>query len=560
MEQDILTRTGGQVLIDALVIHGVDCAFSVPGESFLPALDALRQVRDKVKLVVCRQEGAAAHMAEAYGKLTGKPGICFVTRGPGATNASIGVHTAMQDSTPMILLVGQVSRRAMERETWQEIDVRKMFASVAKWATQVDSAERIPEVISRAFHVAVSGRPGPVVVALPEDMLYEEVSVADAGAYKRVQAHPGEADLLQMCEMLAAAERPLVILGGGGWNKAACEGIQAFAENFNLPVGTSFRRQDLFDNHHPNYVGDIGIGINPALARQVQDADLILAIGPRLGETTTSDFTLLDIPRPKQKLVHVHAGAEELGRVYQADLPINSGMLEFANAVHKLTALNNNTWSKWTQAARAAYLENLKHGTMPGALDMGEVMAHLRAHLPTDSILTNGAGNYASWVHRFYQYRGFRTQLAPTSGVMGYGMPAACAAQIVHPQRTVVCFAGDGCFQMNVQELATVKQYGLKIIFIVVNNGMLGSIRMHQEMNYPGNVYGTSLENPDFPALGKAYGLESELVERTEDFAAAFERAMQAKASVLLELRIDPEAITPRTTLTALRERALGTR
>lgn len=558
MKQDLPIRTGGRILVDALVTHGVDCVFSVPGESFLPVLDALHQVQDKVKLVTCRQEGAAAHMAEAYGKLTGKPGICIVTRGPGATNASIGVHTAMQDSTPMILLVGQVSRRALERETWQEMDVRKVFGSMTKWATQVDDARRLPEVMSRAFHVAVSGRPGPVVISLPEDMLYEKLPVADACAYKRVQAHPGESDMQQLRMMLAAAKRPLVILGGGGWNKEACDGIAAFAEKFNLPVGTGFRRQDLIDNRHPNFVGDIGIGINQALAKRVQEADLILAIGPRLGETTTSDFSLIDIPCPKQKLVHVHAGAEELGRIYQADLPINSGMPEFAQAAKKLAVLDTLGWSEWTASARADYEAYLKHGSMPGTLDMGEVMAYLRDKLPANSIITNGAGNYASWVHRFYQYRGFRTELAPTSGVMGYGMPAACAAQLVHPDRTVVCFAGDGCFQMNVQELATVKQYGLKIIFIVVNNGIWGSIRMHQEMHYPGNVYGTTLENPDFPALAKAYGLDGELVERTEDFPAAFGRAMEAKSSVLLELRIDPEAITPRTTLTALREKALA--
>jgi acetolactate synthase-1/2/3 large subunit len=560
MKPDLLARTGGQVLIDALVIHGVDTAFCVPGESFLPALDALHRVRESIRLIVCRQEGAAGHMAEAYGKLTGKPGICLVTRGPGATNASVAVHTAAQDSTPMILLVGQVSRKVVEREAWQEIDVRQMFGSMAKWATQIDSAERIPEIISRAFQVAVSGRPGPVVVALPEDLLYEEVAVADAGAYQRVQAHPGQSDLLRLCELLAAAKHPLVILGGGGWNAQACEDIQTFVEKFDLPIGTAFRRQDLFDNRHSNYVGDVGIAINPTLARRISDADLILAIGPRLGETTTSDYSLFGIPRPKQKLIHIHAGAEELGRVYQAELLINSGMPEFAAAARQLSALGSNAWGAWTKSARADYEANLKHGTMPGSLDLGEVMAYLRERLPADSIVSNGAGNYAAWVHRFYQYRGFRTQLAPTSGVMGYGVPAACAAKIVHPGRTVVCFAGDGCFLMNGQELATVKQYGLQIVFIVVNNGMYGSIRMHQEMHYPGNVYGTALDNPDFAALAAAYGLHGEVVERTADFSAAFERATKAKTAALLELRIDPEAITTRTTLSALREKAQGRR
>ncbi|HEY4541814.1 MAG TPA: thiamine pyrophosphate-binding protein [Noviherbaspirillum sp.] len=558
MNQPVSARSGGHILVNALAIHGVDLVFSVPGESFLPAIDGLYAQREKINLVSCRQEGAAAHMAEAYGKLTGKPGVCFVTRGPGATNASIAVHTAMQDSTPMVLLVGQVSRKASKRETWQEIDLEKVFGSMAKWAVQVEDTRRIPEIISRAFHTAVAGRPGPVVVGLPEDMLYEEAAVADVGAYKRVQAHPGPADLQAMVAMLAQAERPLVVLGGGGWSKDACDGVRAFVEAFKLPVGTSFRRQDLLDNRHPNFVGDIGIGINPALAKRVRESDLLIAIGTRLGETTTSDFSLIAVPHPAQKLVHVHADPEELGRVYQADLPINAGMLEFAQAAAALPAPKQPAWAAWTEAARADYLDYLKHGTMPGELDMGAVMALLRDKLPADAIVTNGAGNYASWVHRFYQYRGFRTQLAPTSGVMGYGVPAACAAKLVHPERIVVCFAGDGCFQMNAQELATVKQYGLKIIFIVVNNGMWGSIRMHQEMHYPGRVHGTSLENPDFVALAKAYGLQGETVLRTDDFMPAFERALQAGSSTLLELRIDPEAITPRTTLAALRAQALA--
>lgn len=560
MKKNITARSGGQVLVDALKIHGVDCAFCVPGESFLPILDALHDARDSIRLVVCRQEGAAAHMAEAYGKLTGKPGICLVTRGPGATNASIGVHTASQDSTPMILLVGQVSTEVMGREAWQEIDLPRMFAPMAKWATQIDSIERIPEIISRAFHVAVSGRPGPVVVAVPENLLYQAAEVADLGAYRGSQAHAGSADMLQLQELLAAARQPLLLLGGGGWTAQACQEIQSFVHAYDLPVATGFRRQDLFDNRHPNYVGDVGIGVSAKLARRIMDADLILAIGGRLGETTTSGNTLIEAPRPKQKLIHVHADSAELGRVYQSDLPIHAGTAKFAAALRDLPAPQTSSWSVWTQAARADYLEHLQPPPMPGSLDLGRVMAYLNERLPQDAIVTNGAGNYTSWVHRFYQYRGFRTQLAPASGVMGYGVPAAIAAKLVHPERVVVCFAGDGCFLMNGQELATVKQYRLPVIFVVVNNGMYGSIRMHQEINFPGKVYGTELENPDFVALAQAYGLDGQLVENIADFAAAFERALSAGKGALLELRTDPQAITPRATLSALREQALSRR
>ncbi|HSQ02437.1 MAG TPA: thiamine pyrophosphate-binding protein, partial [Burkholderiales bacterium] len=506
--------------------------------------------------VVCRQEGAAAHMADAYGKLTGKPGVALVTRGPGSTNASIGVHTARQDSTPLVLLVGQVSTKFLGREAWQEIDIPRMFAPIAKWATQVDQVERLPELLSRAFHVAVSGRPGPVVVALPEDVLYAKTEVADAARYQCVQAHPDAADLTRLRELTLSAQRPFAILGGGGWNAAACANIEAFCTAFDLPVGTAFRRQDLFDNLHANYAGDVGVGINPKLAQRIRDADLLVAIGPRLGETTTSGYTLIDIPRPRQQLVHVHADDDELGRVYHADLMIHSGPQEFAAAARTLTAPTHCAWHTWTRSTHADYLENLEHQPMPAAVDLGEVMTYLRERLPADTIVTNGAGNYTGWVHRFYPYRGFRTQLAPASGVMGYGVPAACAAALVHPERTVVCFAGDGCFLMNSQELATVKQYGLRVVFIVVNNGIYGSIRMHQEIHYPGRVHATSLENPDFPALARAYGLDGQRVERTDEFPAAFERALKAPAGALIELKTDAEAITPRTTLTALRQRA----
>ena len=549
-------RTGGQILVDALKIHGVDLAFCVPGESYLAVLDALYDARDAIRLIACRQEGGAANMAEAYGKLTGRPGICFVTRGPGATNASIGVHTAFQDSTPMILFIGQVARDQVEREAFQEVDFRRMFGPLAKWVAQIDDAARIPELVSQAFHRAMAGRPGPVVIALPEDMLTEQVDVADAGPYKTVRPHPGAADLEAMRDLIAKAERPFMLLGGGGWSADAVADIAAFAEANDLPTGAAFRCQDLFDNTRKNYVGDVGIGINPPLAERVKAADLLLVVGARLGEMTTSGYTLVELPRPKQSLVHVHAGVEELGRVYQADLPINAGMAAFAAAARALPPVDSSAWTAWTAAARADYLANLQHPQIPGALQMGEVMAYLREQLPADAILTNGAGNYTTWVHRFYQYRRFRTQLAPTSGAMGYGVPAAVAAKAVHPDRPVIAFAGDGCFLMNGQELATAVQYGLNIIILVVNNGMYGTIRMHQERHYPGRISGTDLVNPDFAAYARSFGAHGETVETTADFAPAFERAMKAGRPALLELKIDPEAITPRASLSQIRAAA----
>jgi len=549
-------RSGGRTLVDQLRIHGADMAFCVPGESYLDVLDALHDAREEIRLIVCRQEGGAAFMAEAYGKLTGRPGICFVTRGPGATNASIGVHTAFQDSTPMILFIGQVGGDVVEREAFQEIDYRRMFGPMAKWVAQIDRAERIPEFLSRAFHVAVSGRPGPVVLALPEDMLLSRVMVEDAPRYARVKAHPGNEDVAQLRSMLAAAARPLVILGGGDWNATACADIRRFIEANNLPAACSFRRQDLLDNRHPNYCGDVGIGIAPALAERIRTADLILAIGPRLGEMTSSGYTLFGVPVPKQRLIHVHAGADELGRVYRAELMINSGMREFAARAAALAPVDASRWQQWTQDAREGYLANLRHGPKPGPVDLGEIMAFLRDTLPEDTIVTNGAGNYAGWVHRFYQYTGFRTQLAPTSGAMGYGVPSAIAAKAVHPDRTVISFSGDGCFLMNGQELATAAQYRLPVVFIVVNNGMYGTIRMHQEREYPERVHGTTLQNPDFAALARAYGLHGETVERTADFEPALRRAQASGTAALIEIRIDQDAITTRTTLSAIRQRA----
>jgi acetolactate synthase-1/2/3 large subunit len=557
MNQNMQSRSGGQILVDQLRIHGADTAFCVPGESFLDVLNAFYDVRERMRLIVCRQEGGAAFMAEAYGKLTGRPGLCFVTRGPGATNASIGVHTAYQDSTPMILFIGQVGSDVVEREAFQEMDYRRMFGQMAKWVAQIDRADRIPEYVSHAFHTAVSGRPGPVVLSLPEDMLVSQAMAFDAAPYTKVKAHPGIADISQLRDLLGQARRPLVILGGGDWSASGCANIRSFIEANNLPAACSFRRQDLLDNRHPNYCGDVGIGINPALAERVRTADLILAIGARLGEMTSGGYTLFAIPRPLQRMIHIHPSAEELGRVYQATLMINAGMQEFAEAAVKIPPVDSSQWRDWTHGAHEDYVRNLTHGTMPGALDLGEVMAFLRRRLPENAIITNGAGNYSGWVQRFYQYTGYRTQLAPTNGAMGYGVPSGIAAKIVHPDRVVVSFSGDGCFTMNGQELATAMQYELPLIFIVVNNAMYGTIRMHQERSYPARVYATNLKNPDFAALAQAYGLHGEIVTKTAEFEPAFERAMATKKPALLELRIDPEAITTRTTLTALREQAV---
>ncbi len=548
------TRSGGQLLVDQLMIHGADLAFCVPGESYLPVLDALYEHRMAIRLITCRHEGGAANMAEACGKLTGKPGICFVTRGPGATNASIGVHTAFQDSTPMILFVGQVGSDFVEREAFQEIDYRRMFGEMAKWVAQIDRADRIPEFIARAYQVATSGRMGPVVLALPEDMLAARVDVADARAWQRVTTAPGEHALLRLSGLLQNAERPFVIAGGSGWDAESCADLRHFIEAQHLPIGCAFRFKDLFDNAHPNYAGDVGIGINPKLAARIKSADLLIALGPRLGEMTTGGYGLINAPVPMQKLVHIHAGAEELGRVYQADLMINASMSAMARAMAAMPRVTRADIAEgWTRDANADYDAWQARKETPGSVQMWDVMQHLERVLPPDAILTNGAGNYATWVHRFHRYRGFRTQLAPTSGAMGYGVPAAIGAKALHPDRTVVAFAGDGCFLMTGQELATAVQYGLNVIFIVVNNGMYGTIRMHQEREYPGHVHGTTLVNPDFSAYARAFGAHGEVVENTGEFAPALERAMRAGKPALIEIRIDPEAISPNTTLAAIR-------
>jgi acetolactate synthase I/II/III large subunit len=550
-------RTGAQILVDQLKIHGADTVFAVPGESYLAVLDALYDA-NSIRLVTCRQEGGAAMMADAYGKLTGEPGLCMVTRGPGATNASAGLHVAMQDSTPLILFIGQIARGTVEREAFQEIDYRRMFGQLAKWVAEIDDPRRIPEFLSRAFHTATSGRPGPVVLALPEDMLTEIVEVADAQPYRRVETWPGEAPMAQLAELLAAAKRPFLLLGGSAWDAEAVVAIERFATANALPVGCAFRRQDRFDNTHPCYAGDVGIGTNPKLVQRIKDSDLLIAVGPRLGEMTTGGYTLLDIPTPKQPLVHVHADPEELGRVYQAVLPINATPRAFARAAAALKPAQNPPWTAATAAAHQDYLAARRPPRSPGDIQLGEIMLWLDEHLPADAIFTNGAGNFATWVHRFHQYRRFGSQLAPTSGSMGYGFPAAVAAKIVHPDRAVICVAGDGDFLMTGQELATAVHRRLGVIVLVVNNGMYGTIRMHQERHHPGRVIGTDLHNPDFAALARAYGAYGEVVERTADFAAAFERARAAGLPAILELRIDPEALTIRQSLSDIRAAALA--
>jgi len=550
-------RSGAQILVDALVQHGTDMVFCVPGESYLSVLDALHDAH-KVRVVTCRQEGGAAMMADAYGKLQGKPGICMVTRGPGATNASAGLHVAMQDSTPMILFIGQVARDAIEREAFQEIDYRRMFGQVAKWVAQIDDAARVPEFIARAFSVATSGRPGPVVLALPEDMLTEKADVPDARPYRPVESFPGPSQMAEFRELLAGAKRPLLVLGGAGWDKAAVAGIEAFAAANHLPTACSFRRQDRFDNRHPCYAGDVGLGINPKLAQRIRDCDLLISLGARLGENPSSGYTLLDIPIPKQRLVHIHPDPEELGRVYQPTLAIPATPRGFISQLSSLAPIANPPWLDWTKAAAQDYAAWRKPPRSPGAVQMGEIMEWLEANLPRDAILCNGAGNYAVWLHRFHQYGGFGTQLAPTSGSMGYGFPAAISGKLQYPQREVVCFAGDGCFQMTGQSMGTAVQEGANLIVIVVNNGMYGTIRMHQERHYPGRVVATELKNPDFAALARAYGASGEIVERTEDFAAAFERARAAGKPALIELRLDPEALTVSQSLSEIRSAALA--
>ncbi|MFD2205319.1 thiamine pyrophosphate-binding protein [Kiloniella antarctica] len=531
-------RSGGEILAQGLKSHGVDTVFCVPGESYLAVLDGLYDLRDDINVVTCRQEGGAAYMAEAYGKLKGAPGICFVTRGPGATNASIGVHTAFQDSTPMILFIGQVARHQEDREAFQEIDYRRMYGEMAKWVAQIETADRIPEYLNRAFHTATSGRPGPVVLALPEDMLTEMASVADTPCYKKVASAPRPEDMAQFRSLLSEAKNPLLLIGGGGWSAETSQNITRFAEGNHLPVACAFRRQDAFDNHHELYVGEVGIAPNPTLAERVKNADLLIAVGPRLGEMTTSGYTLLNSPNTQQKLVHILPGAEELNRVYSAELAILSDLTAFTKAAVALKPVVDPVWRDAVASLRLSYLTFM--GVEMGIKDfpMHKISSYLRENLPSDAIITNGAGNYTVWGQRFYQFTSYPSQLAPTSGAMGYGVPAGIGAKIAEPDRVVVTFAGDGCFMMNGQEIATAVQYGANVIIIVVDNGCFGTIRMHQEREYPDRVISTRLNNPDFGALARAYGAYGETVDSADQFPAAFERARGSGQPALLHMKV----------------------
>jgi acetolactate synthase-1/2/3 large subunit len=556
LRHDLQTRHGGRILADALVGHGVKMAFGVPGESYLPVLDGFHDVADRLKFIICRQEGGASYMAEAYGKLTGQPGVLFVTRGPGATNGAVGVHTAFQDSTPMVVFVGQVGNDFVEREAFQEIDYRRMYGPMTKWVAQIDRTERIPEYVSHAFHTAMAGRPGPVLLALPEDMLFADAAVADVPHYKTVRPAPAATDMRELHKLLQGAERPFVVLGGGGWDRASCDALRAWLETSQLAAGTSFRCQDLLDNRSSAFAGDVGIGINPKLAQRVREADVVLVVGARLGEMTTSAYSLFEAPVPAQKLIHVHGGAEELGRVYSATLPINAGMARFVESLAQVK-LDGAKWAARTQQARDEYLAWTQLQPMPGKLHYGEVVKWLDANLPEDAIIAGGAGNFSGWVHRYFRYKGFRTQLGSTNGSMGCGLPAAVAAKLAAPQRTVLAITGDGDFLMTGQELATAAQYDAPVITLVVNNGMYGTIRMHQEREYPGRISGTELKNPDFAAFARAFGGHGEVVEATDQFAPAFERSRASGKPALIELRIDPDAITTSTTLSAIRKQAL---
>ncbi len=559
-QPSVVEGTGGQLVAQSLFAQGADHVFCVPGESHLAVLDGLYELRDRVQLVVCRHEGGAANMADAYGKLTGRPGVALVTRGPGASHAAIAVHTAAQDSTPMLLLIGQVPRRFADREAFQEIDYRRMFGSVAKWVAQIDDARRVPEYVARAFQTAVSGRPGPVVLALPEDMLTDRAAAPAAPRWQRVGCAPAPDRIARLESLLAAAQRPVLLLGGSGWTDQACADLRRFAEAWKLPVACTFRCQDLFDNEHPQYAGDVGIGPNPKLLRRIRAADVALVIGTRLGEIPTGGYTLFEAPVPRQTLIHALASADELGKVYAAELPIAAGMPELAAALAQLRPPARPRWAHEAEAARAEYLAWNAPVTVQGPLQMAAIVRHLRERLPDDAIIANGAGNFAGWVHRFYRYRRFRSQVGPRSGAMGSGVPAAVAAKKLHPDRLVVAFSGDGDFLMSGQELATAVQQRLAIVVLVVNNGCYGTIRMHQERRYPGRVYGTDLLNPDFAGYARAFGASGEVVETTEQFAPALDRALAAATPALIELRLAAEVITPATTLTEIREKALRER
>ncbi|MEZ5842848.1 MAG: thiamine pyrophosphate-binding protein [Hyphomicrobiaceae bacterium] len=545
-------RHGGKILIDQLERQGAQTAFTVPGESFLAALDGLHDT-NQIRTIICRQEGGASIMAEAWGKMTGEPGVCFVTRGPGAANAMAGLHIAQQDSTPMVMFLGLPGERHEDREAFQEIETKQLFSSFVKWSAVIRSTARIPEYVSRAYHVARSGRPGPVVLGLPEDMLSARAEAIDNEPAMVGEAAPRAEAMAAVAAALAKAERPVAIVGGPGWSADVKRRLEAVAGKLGLPVAAAFRFQDYFDNRHPCYAGHAGIGIEAGLKDAIVNADLIVAIGARLGEMTTSGYTLIDIPSPRQALIHVHPQPDEIGTVYRPDVAVASSAREFVAALEGLAISAKPQWRQHAERLHAGYLKSLEPVTTPGAVRLEEVIGQLSRTLPDDAVITNGAGNYAAFVHRYFAYKAWRTQLAPTSGSMGYGLPAAIAAKLAAPGRTVVNFAGDGCFMMTAQEMATAVQYGLDIVTIVANNGMYGTIRMHQERHYPGRVVGTSLVNPDFAMFARSFGGHGETVERTEDFAAAFERAVASRKPAIIELKIDPEALSPRATLSEIR-------
>ena len=549
-----MRRNGGQVLVDSLLALGATKAFGVPGESYLAVLDALHDTKDRLDFVNCRNEGGAAFMAAAWGKLTGQPGICMVTRGPGVTNASIGVHTAMQDSAPMLLFVGQVGTDMKGREAFQEIDYRAVFGTMAKWAVEIDDVGRIPEILARAWTTALTGRPGPVVIALPEDMLTSLTDAAPLTGVARVREPAADtAALSEVRELLSAAKRPLILMGGCNWTAEGSRALQAFAEASDIPVIAAFRYQDQFDNFSPVFAGEAGVGMPAHVRRLMTEADTILAINVRFGEMTTDGYTLLSVPVPVQKLIHVHASDREIGKIYQPTLGIQAGPNAFAASLTPVAG----TWAEWRSQSRAAWEAGFDLPPLPSPVDMGVATAHLRDVLPEDAVLTNGAGNFTVWPNKFYKFGPKARLLAPQSGAMGYGLPAAIAAKVADPDRTVVCFAGDGDFQMNCQELATGLQYGAQPIVLLLNNGIYGTIRAHQERHYPARVSGTDMVNPDFVALARAYGMHAERVETTADFPAAFARARASATGALLDLVISPEALTPRQTLSQMREAAL---
>ena len=547
-----MQRHGGQILVDQLVRNGVRRVFSVPGESFLAALDGLHDAQ--IENIVCRQEGGVAMMAEAYGKMTGQPGVAFVTRGPGATNASAGIHVAMQDSTPMVLFVGQIDNRQTDRETFQEVDYRAVFGGLCKWVAQVDHTDRLPEYIARAFRVAQSGRPGPVVLALPENMLSAMADVPDfTGEIQHAAVTPEAATFHRMLDKLAQAKKPLVVVGGSQWSPEAARNLEDLADHMGLPVAVGFRRQDYMDNRHPCFAGDLNVGVNPKLAQRVRDADCLLLIGTRFGDIETQGYTLVDPANPAKTILHIHVDVDELGRVYGPDIGLAchaeiavSGLL---NASREHTW---NDWRDWTKAARADYDTWIKPHETPGDVKLEQIITWLSKNLPADTILTNGAGNYAAFLHRYFVYKQHGTQLAPTSGSMGYGFPAAISASIENPEKVVVCLAGDGCFQMTCNELSTAAQHGATPIVIVVNNGRYGTIRMHQEKHYPGRVSGTMLANPDFAALAKAYGGYGETVIKTDQFEAAFTRAKASGTFAVIELVVSEDALSTSQTLSGL--------